>query len=61
MNITPAFSAPQHVQGCTGKKAFETQQFAAKKAKWMRRKYDNRLAEYHCHSCRKWHIGELEQ
>ena len=49
-----------HIRGCTGKMAFETQKQAAKRAKRMRRKYCNKLAEYHCHHCKKWHVGGPE-
>lgn len=50
----------EHIRGCTGKQAFLTQPQAAKRAKLMRRRCDERLAEYHCKHCRKWHIGGRE-
>ena len=48
------------IRGCTGKRSFASQPQAAKHAKWMRRKYDTPLAEYHCPACREWHIGGTE-
>lgn len=48
------------IHGCTGKTAFATKKQAATRAKQMRRKYHNSLAEYHCPHCHAWHIGELD-
>lgn len=50
----------EHVHGCTGKQAFLTQPQAARRAKLMRRRCDERLVEYHCKHCKKWHIGGQE-
>lgn len=48
-----------HVQaGCTGKRSFKTKKQAEAAAKRMRRKYEAKLAEYHCAICRQWHVGE---
>ncbi len=52
---------PPPIRGCTGKRAFATQPQAAKQAKWMRRKYDAVLVEYHCDACRGGHIGEPDE
>lgn len=46
-----------HIAGCTGKRSFATQKQAARRAKLMRRKYDEPLAEYLCRHCHRWHIG----
>lgn len=48
------------IHGCSGKKAFATMTSAKKHAKWMRRKYDEPLAAYHCKHCRMFHIGGTE-
>lgn len=48
----------QHLDGCTGKKAFATQRQAARRAKIMRREYNGQHVEYHCRYCSQWHIGE---
>ena len=49
-----------HIQGCTGKKAFATKKQAEARARRMRKKYTEPLAEYRCEHCRRWHIGGTE-
>ena len=52
-------AVPEHLQGCTGKRGFESRAAAKAQQKWMIKNGRGRVRIYRCDFCTRFHITSM--